>query len=73
MTNIETFAKRVKDKREAIPATIDEIALFSGLTPERISTIESGKDKSINALEITRLALALGTNYQALMFGKVEA
>jgi transcriptional regulator with XRE-family HTH domain len=73
VSNIETFAKRVKDTREAIPATIEEIALFSGLTPERIATIESGKDKSVNALEITRLAFALGTSYQALMFSKVEA
>lgn len=71
--NIETFAKRVRDTRQAIPATIEDIALFSGLTPERVAIIESGKDKSINALEITRLAFALGTTYQALMFGKVEA
>ena len=73
MTNLQAFSKRVKDKREAIPATIEEIALFSGLTPERVATIESGKDKSVNALEINRLAFALGTTYQALMFGKVEA
>jgi transcriptional regulator with XRE-family HTH domain len=73
MTNIEIFAKRVRDTREAIPATLEEIALFSGLTPERVATIESGKDKSVNALEINRLAFALGTNFQALMFGKVGA
>lgn len=68
--NIETFAKRVRDTRQAIPATIEEIALFSGLTPERVATIESGKDKSVNALEINRLAFALGTTYHELMFGK---
>lgn len=68
--SIETFAKRVRDTRQAIPATIEEIALFSGLTPERVATIESGKDKSVNALEINRLAFALGTTYHELMFGK---
>ena len=68
MTNLEIFAKRVRDTREAIPATLEEIALFSGLTPERVATIESGKDKSVNALEINRLAFALGTTYQDLMF-----
>ena len=71
--NIEQFASKVKQAREAIPATHEEIALFSGLTPERVALIESGKDKSINALEINRLAFALGTTYQALMFGKVSA
>lgn len=66
--NIEQFATKVKQVREAIPATREEIALFSGLTPERIAVIESGKDKSVNALEINRLAFALGTTYQDLMF-----
>lgn len=70
MTPLETFAKRVKDTREAIPATVEEIALFSQLTPERVASIESGKDKSVNALEIQRLAFALGVTYQNLMFGK---
>lgn len=69
----EQLGTRIKQAREAIPATHEDIALFSGLTPERIATIESGKDKSINALEINRLAFALGTTYQALMFGKVSA
>jgi len=71
--SLEEFANRVKQAREAIPATPEEVALFSGLTPERIALIESGKDKSINALEIHRLAFALGTTYEALMFGKVSA
>lgn len=70
MTALETFAKRVRDTREAIPATIEEIALFSQLTPERVASIESGKDKSVNALEIQRLAFALGVTYRNLMFGK---
>ena len=69
----EQLGTRIKQAREAIPATHEDIALFSGLTPERIATIESGKDKSINALEIHRLAFALGTTYQALVFGKVSA
>lgn len=71
--NIQQFAQRVKDQREAIPATIEEIALFSGLSPARIEKIEAGADRQINALEIERLAFALGTTYQALMFGKVSA
>jgi|GEM_PF-5908829 len=70
MTTLEKFAQRVKDTREAIPATIEEIALFSQLTPERVASIESGKDNSVNALEIHRLAFALGVTYQNLMFGK---
>lgn len=73
MTRLEEFAGRVREAREALPATIEEVALFSGLTPERVATIETGKDKSVNALEIQRLAFALGTTYQALMFGKVSA
>jgi transcriptional regulator with XRE-family HTH domain len=73
MNKLEAFAKRVRDTREAIPATIEEIALFSTLTPERVATIESGKDKSVNAYEITRLAFALGVTYQSLMFGEEKA
>ena len=71
MTTLEKFAQRIRDTREAIPASIEEIALFSQLTPERIASIESGKDKSVNAIE--RLAFALGVTYQTLMFGKVDA
>lgn len=66
---LEQFSERVREAREAIPATLEEIAMFSGLTPERVATIEEGKDKNINALEIHRLAFALGTTYQVLMFG----
>ena len=64
------FAQRVKDKREAIPATLEEIALFSGLSVEMIERVEAGKAKEINALEINRLAFALGTTYAGLMFGR---
>ena len=73
MNRLEEFAGRVREARESLPATVEEVAIFSGLTPERVATIESGKDKSVNALEIERLAFALGTTYQALMFGKVGA
>jgi transcriptional regulator with XRE-family HTH domain len=70
---IQQFAKRVKDKREAIPATLDEIALFSGLSVEMLERVEAGKAKDINALEIERLAFALGATYSELMFGKRSA
>jgi transcriptional regulator with XRE-family HTH domain len=69
MPTLEQFAKRVRDTRESLGATIEEIALFSHLSPERVATIESGKDKSVNALEITRLGVALGVSYAYLMFG----
>ncbi len=70
MNNLELFAKRVRDTRESLGATIEEIALFSLLSPDRVATIESGKDKSVNALEITRLSVALGVSYAYLMFGR---
>ena len=73
MTPLEIFAKRVRDTRESLGATIEEIALFSHLSPERVTTIESGKDKSVNALEIHRLGVALGVTYSYLMFGKESA
>ena len=70
MNTLEQFAKRVRDTRESLGATIEEIALFSLLSPDRVATIESGKDKSVNALEITRLSVALGVSYAYLMFGR---
>lgn len=73
MTPLEIFAKRVRDTRESLGATIEEIALFSHLSPDRVATIESGKDKSVNALEIHRLGVALGVTYSYLMFGKESA
>lgn len=73
MTPLEIFAKRVRDTRESLGATIEEIALFSHLSPDRVATIESGKDKSVNALEIHRLGVALGVTYSYLMFGKENA
>ena len=69
MATLDQFAKRVRDTRESLGATIEEIALFSHLSPERVAIIESGKDKSVNALEITRLGVALGVSYAYLMFG----
>lgn len=72
MATIQEFGQRVKDTREAIPATLDDIALFSGLSVERLELVEAGKDKSINALEITRLAFALGVDFGYLMRGEVS-
>ena len=69
--SIELFAERVKNTRESIGSSVEDIALFSDLTPERLRAIESGKDKTINALEIHRLAIALGVTYAFLMFGTV--
>ena len=67
--SITQFADTVKSKREAIPATLEDISLFSGLSVERLEKVEAGACKDVNALEITRLAFALGTTYQDLMFG----
>lgn len=73
MTNLELFAQRVRDTRQGLNASVDDIALFSQLSPDRVAMIESGKDKSVNALEIKRLAIALGVTYDYLLFGKVGA
>ena len=73
MSNLELFSQRVRDTREGLGATVEEIALFSHLSPERVISIESGKDQSVNALEIHQLGIALGVTYNYLMFGKVEA
>lgn len=70
MTAITQFGERVRTKREQLGATFDDISLFSQIDPERLSLIEQGRDKTINALEITRLAFALGVTYEYLMFGK---
>ena len=72
MCNLELFAQRVRDTRQGLNASIDDIALFAQLSPDRIKVIESGADKSVNALEIKRLAFALGVTYEFLMFGKVS-
>jgi transcriptional regulator with XRE-family HTH domain len=67
---IQAFGARVKELRESLKADYDDIALFSQITAERLKLIEEGKDKSINAHEIERLAFALGTTYSELFFGK---
>jgi transcriptional regulator with XRE-family HTH domain len=72
MSTIMEFANRVKDTREQLNASYEDIALFSNIAPERLALVEQGKDKSINALEITRLAFALGVTYEFLMFGKAN-
>ena len=70
MSNIEAFAKRVKDTREAIPSSLEDIALFSDLSVKRLELIEAGKDKGINGLEIHRLAIALGVSFSYLLHGR---
>jgi len=67
---ISEFGNRVASARKDLGATIEDIAFFSKISPERIELIERGADKTINALEIHNLALALGSTYQFLMFGK---
>lgn len=68
--SILEFGNRVASARQDLGATVEDIAFFSKITPERIELIEKGADKSINALEIHNLASALSTTYQFLMFGK---
>ena len=70
MCNLELFAQRVRDTRKELNASVDDVALFSQLSPDRIKVIESGADKSVDALEIKRLAFALGVTYEYLLFGK---
>ena len=68
--SISEFGDRVASARKNLGATIEDVAFFSKITPERIELIERGADKSINALEIHNLAFALSSTYQFLMFGK---
>jgi transcriptional regulator with XRE-family HTH domain len=68
--SISEFGNRVASARKDLGATVEDIAFFSKITPERIELIERGADKNINALEINNLAFALGSTYQFLMFGK---
>jgi transcriptional regulator with XRE-family HTH domain len=69
--SISEFGSRVASARKDLDATVADIAFLSQISSERIELIEKGADKSINALEIHRLAFALGTTYEFLMFGKV--
>ena len=71
--SISGFGSRVASARKDLDATVADIAFLSQISSERIELIEKGADKSINALEIHRLAFALGTTYEFLMFGKVVA
>jgi transcriptional regulator with XRE-family HTH domain len=68
--SISEFGNRVASARKDLGASVEDIAFFSKITPERIELIERGADKNINALEINNLAFALGSTYQFLMFGK---
>jgi transcriptional regulator with XRE-family HTH domain len=69
--SISEFGSRVASARKDLDATVADIAFLSQISSERIELIEKGADKSINALEIHRLAFALGTTHEFLMFGKV--
>jgi transcriptional regulator with XRE-family HTH domain len=71
--SISEFGNRVASARKDLDATVADIAFLSQISSERIELIEKGADKSINALEIHRLAFALGTTHEFLMFGKVSS
>lgn len=63
------LGKRIREKREMLELTQEQLAIATGLTPQYVSLIEQGKrDPSVSSL--SRLAEELGITVDYLITGK---
>ncbi|MEC0269716.1 helix-turn-helix transcriptional regulator [Paenibacillus anseongense] len=61
------FGERIKDLRKARGITVNQLALYSGISAATISRIETGKRGIPKAQNVQKLAHALKVPYEELM------
>ena len=65
------LGKRIRDKRDSVKITQEELARILSVTPQYISAVE--KDRTIPSLSfVAELATQLGVSIDYLVYGKDE-
>lgn len=59
---------RIKDRREELKMSQEELAAKSGVSRQTISTLENNANHNVSTRILTRLAEALSTTVGALFF-----
>lgn len=60
---------RIKDMREALNMTQEQLAIKSGVSRVTISALENGVDRTTTTKTLLKIAAALGVTVDALFFG----
>ncbi len=62
---------RIREFREAMKMTQEELARKSGVSRGTISAMENGADKETTTKTLVRIARALGTSVDSIFFDEV--
>lgn len=61
---------RIKEKREALKMTQEELAFKSGVSRGTICALESGTEKNATTATLIKIAKALDTTVEQIFFAK---
>jgi putative transcriptional regulator len=61
---------KIKEKREELKMTQEELALKSGVSRGTICALESEEERNVTTTTLCKLAKALGTTVEQLFFAK---
>lgn len=61
---------KIKEKREALKMTQEELAAKSGVSRGTICALESGEEKNTSTTTLCKLAKALDTTVEQIFFAK---
>ncbi len=67
-----TLGQRIRQRREALKLTQQQLAQALGVTPQHLSAVELGK-RSVSVEMLARLAQELGTSIDFLVTGNESA
>lgn len=59
---------KIKDRREALRMSQEELSAKSGVSRQTISSIENNPEKSVSTKTLEKIAFALGTTIGNLFF-----
>lgn len=59
---------KVRQRREQLHLTQEQLAKLSGISRQTISSIENNEDKAVSSRTLAKLAQALGTTIGNLFF-----
>lgn len=59
---------KIKDRRESLRMSQEELSVKSGVSRQTISSIENNPEKSVSTKTLEKIALALGTTVGKLFF-----
>jgi hypothetical protein len=73
MNSVGDLGRRVKERRDELGLTIDEVAKRSGMSPTYVRVVESSPAPQLSPAALWRLAAALETSVEAIAGGGMES